>query len=1076
MAENVSRQNRYGLAAIGMVIIALGLIAAAPGSSGIPEKVVRNSTIARTHLMEISNALFVYANENRDRLPPDLTMLFPNYISDPTVFWNPGDSDPAPTTIDNNATNAINSTRISFEYTATYPNCDAPLVWDNSAANNGGFYINVAKADGSMSTTPYNPMVVGDSTNTAARNLSNLAIAFFMYANENQGWLPDDPAKLLTMGYVCSPFSFWNPGDSDPEPTAITNSVSNAVNSSHISFDFPNLGRDLDTLPPTAVLAQDNSIANNGGSGILTAYADGHVSSNVLRHLASAIISGGTDTLPEGGNGTYTCTAVYDDGTTRDVSSLARWSLSGPGELYHPGFYVAPASVSYDTPLTLSASFSEFGASALASKTVTVQNVIVLQSLAIVSGPATLPEGGTGSYSCLATYDDGSVRDVTASAAWSVSSGPGCFSAAGAYAAPASVLADTPATLHVSYTDAGVTKTGDKGITVANTVRVLASLAVAGPASVAEGASGSYTCTATYDDAGTQDVTASAMWSVASGPGSFTTPGLFVAPASLLADAPATLRASYSSGGVTKQADKGITVTNTGHVLTGIAISSGPAVVAEGASATYVCTATYDDATTSDVTLLSAWSLTGLGAFTADGVYGAPSVIHSDTPVTLLVSYSENGVTKQANKSITVTNSVHVLASVSISSGPASVPEAHTGVYVCTAVYDDATTKDATAAADWSVSSGPGSFTNPGEYTAPAALLADAAVKLHVSYTEGGVTMQADKSITASNTVRGLTRLSFTSGPATVLEGQTANYDCMATYDDATVKTVTTAAAWSVMTGPGAFSSPGVYVAPASVASNVTVTLKATYTESGATQSTTRIITVSKRPLPDADNDGVPDSLDLCPNTVRGTIVDAHGCLKVLDGDGDGVSDSNDMCPNTPPGRPVDSVGCPVLDQDGDGVPNTTDNCPAMANPDQRDSDGDGVGDACDGCPTDPYKTSAGTCGCGKLDTPYCGQHTFSVRVSTPSADGAPTLYQAGMTAKITAPPAPEGMHFSYWSGDLTGSENPGTLLVNTDKIVVANYEACPTQQTVPCAPGVPVCAVATMLGLGLMKRRHQAR
>ena len=31
-------------------------------------------------------------------------------------------------------------------------------------------------------------------------------------------------------------------------------------------------------------------------------------------------------------------------------------------------------------------------------------------------------------------------------------------------------------------------------------------------------------------------------------------------------------------------------------------------------------------------------------------------------------------------------------------------------------------------------------------------------------------------------------------------------------------------------------------------------------------------------PLPDADGDGVPDDLDLCPNTPPGTIVDGSGC------------------------------------------------------------------------------------------------------------------------------------------------------------------------------------------------------
>ncbi len=64
----------------------------------------------------------------------------------------------------------------------------------------------------------------------------------------------------------------------------------------------------------------------------------------------------------------------------------------------------------------------------------------------------------------------------------------------------------------------------------------------------------------------------------------------------------------------------------------------------------------------------------------------------------------------------------------------------------------------------------------------------------------------------------------------------------------------------------------------------------------------------------DGDHDGVPDSLDRCPNTPR-PAVDAYGCLVTAgaaDSDGDGVPDSQDRCPNTPAGTPVDAEGCPA--------------------------------------------------------------------------------------------------------------------------------------------------------------------
>ncbi|HTO56437.1 MAG TPA: OmpA family protein [Pseudomonadales bacterium] len=63
-------------------------------------------------------------------------------------------------------------------------------------------------------------------------------------------------------------------------------------------------------------------------------------------------------------------------------------------------------------------------------------------------------------------------------------------------------------------------------------------------------------------------------------------------------------------------------------------------------------------------------------------------------------------------------------------------------------------------------------------------------------------------------------------------------------------------------------------------------------------------------PVVDSDGDGVPDSMDQCPNTPHGVKVDSVGCP--LDSDGDGVPDYLDKCPNTPKGTKVDATGCPI--------------------------------------------------------------------------------------------------------------------------------------------------------------------
>jgi hypothetical protein len=86
----------------------------------------------------------------------------------------------------------------------------------------------------------------------------------------------------------------------------------------------------------------------------------------------------------------------------------------------------------------------------------------------------------------------------------------------------------------------------------------LSGLTISGPASVDEGASAQYTCTADYSDGTTQDVTAGAAWSDNSDAASISN-GLLTA-GSVTADQSVIISASYTSADVTVTASKNVTI------------------------------------------------------------------------------------------------------------------------------------------------------------------------------------------------------------------------------------------------------------------------------------------------------------------------------------------------------------------------------------------------------------------------------------------------------------------------------------------------------------------------------------
>jgi hypothetical protein len=133
-------------------------------------------------------------------------------------------------------------------------------------------------------------------------------------------------------------------------------------------------------------------------------------------------------------------------------------------------------------------------------------------------------------------------------------------------------------------------------------------------------------------------------------------------------------------------------------------------------------------------------------SFDTSGVLTASSVA-TDTPASLFASYTENGVTKQAFKDVTILNVSPTLNALSIG-GPSAMDENSTAQFSANAFYDDYSVQSATPT--WSLDSAAATISTDGQVTARD-VSADTLVHVTGTYTVGGQTRTATSDLLIRN-------------------------------------------------------------------------------------------------------------------------------------------------------------------------------------------------------------------------------------------------------------------------------------------------------------------------------------
>ena len=469
-------------------------------------------------------------------------------------------------------------------------------------------------------------------------------------------------------------------------------------------------------------------------------------------------------------------TAVYSDGSTKDVSSSSTVTSSAAAYVSVSGTTLTGV---HPGTATITATYQGKTATA----TVTVVDT-TLQSISIQT-VAPVPVGQTVNLVATGVFADGSKQDVTSQATWT-SSDPTIASVGDTATTKGQVTGVAAGTVTVTATIQ--TSTGPVSGTVQITVvaKKITSIGIT-PAQpiLQKGVTQAFKATAVYDDNSTGDVTQQATWStddasVLSVVATGATAGLATAKAAGSTTITATV------GAVSGQTSVRVTA----PPLTSITVNPATATMSVNTTRQFTAQGTYADSSTADLTDSVTWS-TGLATIiSVSNAAGTRGLVTALAVGTDNVVASMSGIVGMA----TVTVSVIPLVSIAVTPNPLTLPQNLTLPLKATATYGDQSTQDVTTSATWTVADS--SVATVGNLGTAAGQVTG--LKANSSTTVTATLSGKSGSATVNVIAPTLTSITVTPATATISAGDTQAFTATGTYQGSTTGVdITTQVTWS---------------------------------------------------------------------------------------------------------------------------------------------------------------------------------------------------------------------------------------------------------------------------------------
>ncbi|MEK3687391.1 Ig-like domain-containing protein [Paenibacillus sp. FSL R10-2736] len=460
-------------------------------------------------------------------------------------------------------------------------------------------------------------------------------------------------------------------------------------------------------------------------------------------------------------------TAVYPDGTTKDVTGTAVWSSSDSSiaYVYKGKIYGYTAGTA-----TITATYGD--------KSVQVDvDVAVARYLDLSEEQLSLKTSSTHALTLTATYADGSTEDVTSKAAWSSSDELVAFVKKGSLTTYK--LAGT-ATISAVY---GTLETSTQ-IEVGAVSKLVASddnvfLQISGTKQLV--------LTAVAGDGSSSDITSSAVWTTSDKSIALISKGLITG----YSVGTATLTGTYNGAAATVTVDVG--------TARHLALSETSLNLAVDAAKVLVLKATFADGTVTDVTSKATWSSSD------------EAVAYVDKGS--ITTYAEGNVTITAvygGKTVTATAAVGKSNKLSVDNDSLNLRLNGTQQLVLTALDASGTPSTVTDSAVWSTADENIAIVTKGLVT---------------GYKSGKTTITAvygGKTLTIAVSVETAARLNLTVSKLNLGKDQSKAVTAMASYEDGTSQDVTEDAVWTTDNADVADVSKGTITAYATGSAVIT--------------------------------------------------------------------------------------------------------------------------------------------------------------------------------------------------------------------------------------------------------------